>query len=101
MCIKKQARPAPNRKHQSTTSVVLTKYHLIVLYTNPDVLTQEKKRELGVHIAQEMPHMIAVTEANTKAKCFQQQDYQIPNYVMFYVNVGAKGRRGVVVFVHT
>ena len=28
-------------------------------------------------------------------------DYQIPNYVMFDVNVGAQGRRGVVIFVHT
>ena len=70
-------------------------------YTNADVLTQEKKRELGVHIAQEKPHMIAVTEVNPNARCFQQQDYQIPNYVMFGVNVGAHGRRGVVVFVHT
>ena len=45
--------------------------------------------------------MIVVTELNPKARCFQQQDYQIPNYVMFDVNVGAQGRRGVVVFVHT
>ena len=45
VCIKKQARTAPNRKHQSTTSVALTKYHIIVLYTNADVLTQKKKRE--------------------------------------------------------
>ena len=72
-----------------------------MLYTNADVLTQEKKRELGVHIAQEKPHIIAVTEVNPKARCFQQQDYQIPNYIMFDVNVGAQGRRGVVVFVHT
>ena len=86
VCIKKQA---------------LTKDHIIVLYTNADVLTQEKKRELGVHIAQEKPHIIAVTEVNPKARCFQQQDYQIPNYIMFDVNVGAQGRRGVVVFVHT
>ena len=101
VCIKKQARTAPNRKHQSTTSVALTKDHIIVLYTNADVLTEEKKRELGVHIAQEKPHIIAVTEVNPKARCFQQQDYQIPNYIMFDVNVGAQGRRGVVVFVHT
>ena len=101
VCIKKQALTAPNRKQQSTTSVALTKDHIIVLYTNADVLTQEKKRELGVHIAQEKPHIIAVTEVNPKARCFQQQDYQIPNYIMFDVNVGAQGRRGVVVFVHT
>ena len=101
VCIKKQARTAPNRKHQSTTSVALSKDHIIVLYTNADVLTQEKKRELGVHIAQEKPHIIAVTEVNPKARCFQQQDYQIPNYIMLDVNVGAQGRRGVVVFVHT
>ena len=50
VCIKRQARTAPNWQHQSTTSVVLTKDHLIVLYTNTDVLTQEKKSELGVHI---------------------------------------------------
>ena len=75
--------------------------HIIVLYTNADVLTQEKKRELGVHITQEKPHMIAITEVNPKARCFQQQDYQIPNYVMFDVNAGAQGRRGVVVFIHT
>ena len=72
-----------------------------MLYTKADVLTQEKKREFGVHITHEKPHIIAVTEVNPKARCFQQQDYQIPNYVMFYVNVRAKGRRGVVVFVHT
>ena len=30
VCIKKLARTAPNRKHQSTTSVVLTKDHIIV-----------------------------------------------------------------------
>ena len=101
VCSKKQARTALNRQHQSTISVALTKDHLIVLYTNADVLTQEKKGELGVHITQEKPHIIAVTEVNPKARCFQQQDYQIPNYVMFYVNVGVKGRRGVVVFVHT
>ena len=65
-------------------------------------MTQEKKRELGVHITQEKPHIIEVTKVNPKARCFQQQDYQIPIYVMFYVNFfGAKGRRGVVVFVHT
>ena len=101
VCIKKQARTAQNRKHESTTSVVLKKDHIIVLYTNADVLIQEKKRKLGVHIAQEKPHMIAVTEVNPKARCFQQQDYQIPNYVMFDVNVRAQGRRGVAVFVHT
>ena len=101
VCIKKQARTAPNWQHQSTTSVALTKDHLIVLYTNADVLTQGKKRELGVHITQEKPHIIEVTDVNPKTRCFQQQDYQISNYVMFYVNVGAKGRRGVVVFVHT
>ena len=70
VCIKMQARTASNRKHQSTTSVVLTKAHRIVLYTNADVLTQEKKRELGVYIAQEKPHMIAVTEVKPKARCF-------------------------------
>ena len=100
VCIKKHVLTAPNRKHQSTTSVALTKDHLIVVYTNADVLTQEKNRELGVHITQEKPPIIAVTEVNLKARCFQQQDYQISNYAMFYVNVGAKGRRGVVVFVH-
>ena len=82
------------------TSVALTKDHLIVLYTNADVLTQEKKRELGVHITQEKPHIIVVTEVNPKTRCFQQQDYQIPNYAMFYVNV-AKSQRDVVVCVHT
>ena len=71
VCIKKQARTAPNRQHQSTSSVALTKVLLIVLYTNADVLTQEKKRELGVHITQEKPHIIAVTEVNSKARCFQ------------------------------
>ena len=86
---------------KSATSVSLTKDYLIVVYTNADVLTQEKKRELRVHITQEKPHIIAVTKVNPKARCFQQQDYQIPNYTMFYVNVGAKGRRGEVVFVHT
>ena len=101
VCIKKKARTTPNLKHQSTTSVALTKEHIIVLYTNADVLTQEKKRELGVHITQEKPLMIAVTEVNPKVRCFQQQNYQIPNYVMFDVNVGAQGQRGVVVFVHT
>ena len=91
VCSKRQAQTAPNWQHQSTTSVALTKYHLIVLYTNADVFTQEKKRELGVHITHDKPHSIAVTEVNPKATCFQQQDYQIPNYVMFYVNVGTKG----------
>ena len=70
-----------------------------MLYTNADVLTQQKKRELGVHIAK--PPMIVVTEVNPKARCFQQQDYQILNYVMLDVNVGAQGRRCVVVFAHT
>ena len=98
MCIKKQARTTPNWQHQSTTSVALMKDHLIVWYTNADVLTQDKKRELRVHITQEKPHIIAVTEVNPSARCFQQQDYQILNYVMFYVNVGVKG---VVVFMHT
>ena len=67
VCIKKQARTAPNREHQFTTSVALTKDHIIVLYTNADVLTQDKKSELVVHITQEKPHMIAVTEVNPKA----------------------------------
>ena len=61
----------------------------------------EKKRELGVHITQKKAHIFAATEVNPKARCFQQQNYQISNYAIFYVNVGAKGRRGVGVFVHT
>ena len=50
VCLNKQARTAQNWQHQSTTSVALTKDHLIVLYTNADVLTSEKKRELGVYL---------------------------------------------------
>ena len=97
VCIKKQARIVPNRQHQSNTPVALTKDHLIVFYTYADVLTLYKKngtKEFSSPI-------ISVTEVNHKARCFQQQDYRIPNYVMFYVNIGVKGRRGVVVFVHT
>ena len=67
-------------QHQSTTPVALTKDHkiIIVFYTNADVLTLEKKTELGVLITQEKPHINAVTEVNPKARCFQQQNYQFP-----------------------
>ena len=78
------------------TSVALTKDHLIVLYTNADVLTQENLEYTSLKRSH-----ILLQEVNPKSRCFQQQDYQIPNYAMFYVNVGAKGRQGVVVFVHT
>ena len=61
----------------------------------------DTREELGVHITQEKPHIIAVTKVNPKARCFKQQDYPISNSAMFYVNVGAKRWRGVVVFMHT
>ena len=79
VCIKKKARTDPNRHNQSTTSVALTKDHLIVLYTNADVLTQEKKRELGVHITQEKPHIISVTES----KMFPTK--RLPDFQLRYV----------------
>ena len=71
-----------------------------MLYISTYILMQEKKTEIGAQLTREKSHIIAVTELSPKARWFPTAMLPDVSYVMFYVNVGVKGRRGVVVFGH-
>ena len=75
---------------------------LDILYTNADCLTN-KIQELNELINSQgiKPNIIAITEVNPKnmSTGITPQEFNIEGYNSYHVNIGLKGRRGIIVYV--
>ena len=90
--------------HHKTNDVSIKKTDLInIWYTNADVLTQEKIRELKEEIKSgTAPDIIAITEIKPKnyVRELTETEYQIEGYTFEHTNLADKGStRGVALFV--
>ena len=74
---------------------------LVVLHSNADVFTAEKKTELLQLIQLHKPHIVTVSEINPNGRCFLKQDYEFPEFRMYPCNVGSPGCRGIATYVHS
>eukprot|EP00111_Clytia_hemisphaerica_P003697 TCONS_00010596-protein len=84
------------------TETTPTIRELRTIYTNADQMTSKKKNELLKTVIAEQPHIIAITEVNTKRVSERKdQDYSFENYSTPYkTNIGMKKRRGIIILVH-
>ena len=104
VAVPKQSKVGKPNEHQPVKSTNLIDYRgdeLVVLHSNADVLTPDKKTELLQLIQMHKPHIVAVSEINPKSRSFEEQDYEIPNFRMYPCNVGIPGWRGVATYVHS
>ena len=71
------------------------------MYTNADQLTSSKKIELEDRIRLEKPAIIAVCEMKPKnAKIRSAEEYAVPGYTLYDVNLDVKVGRGIAIYVH-
>ena len=71
-----------------------------VMYTNADQMTSTKFMELKAKVRLYNPTIIAVCEVNLKnGKQRSIQEYHIPGYVLYPVNLNEEKHRGIVVLV--
>ena len=93
------APPASTRKSKLKNSPIPK---MKILFTNADQLTESKMTELVTKIELEKPLIVAVSEVKMKNPTKKRvlEDYQIPNYILYDVNLTNDVGRGLAVYIH-
>ena len=91
-----------NKEKQNHKNKIKNIKKIKILYTNADQLTQHKKLQLIEMIMQHKPLLVAVCEMKPKHGSERTiQDYNIPGYSIYPVNLDKDIGRGLAIYAHS